>query len=188
MLSKVISWIDYLRMSPVDKLIAILGEDTVRIWNGVNYSAEYKLAPEGTALWSFHPGEVELVRIDIGRYYSSYGDWGGGFDHTSAAVVELTIDKYGKVRRIDRNTAFYNGRSKPLKIEKKIDKLVSKINLNENLRTCRPRLRTWIDAFFEVDTSVRYSTTYSVESILTTNWDRVSKIRKQIEFVAAGGH
>lgn len=172
----------------MDKLISILGEGTVRIWNGVNYSAEYKLSPEGKNAYSCIPQEVELIRIDIGNYYSGYGDWGRGFDYTSCPVVELTIDKYGKVRRIDRNTPFYNGKPKSQKIEKKIDKLVSKINLNENLRTCRPRLKTWIDAIFGVDSSIRYSTVYSVESILTTNWDRVNKIRKQIEFVATGGH
>ena len=172
----------------MDKLISILGEDTVRIWNGVNYGAEYKLFPEGKEAYSCIPQEVELIRIDIGKYYSGYGDWGGGSDYTSSAVVELTIDKYGKVRKIDRNIPFYNGKSKPRKIEMKIDKLVSKIKLNENLRTCRPRLRTWIDAIFGIDADIRYSTVYSVESILTRNWDRVNQIRKQIEFVATGGN
>ena len=188
MISKLLHWFNYLAMSPVDKLIAILGEDTVRIWNGVNYASEYKLFPEGKEAYSCMPQEVELIRIDIGRYYSGHGDWGGGFDYTSCAVVELTIDKFGKVRLIHRNIPIYNGKSKPRKIEMKIDKLVRKIKLNENLRTCRPRLKTWIDAIFEIDASIRYSTVYSVESILTRNWDRVSNIRKQIEFVATGGH
>ena len=188
MLSKLLAWIDYLRMSPVDKLISILGEDTVRIWNGINYNSEYKLSPEGKEAYSCIPQEVELIRIDIGDYYSGYGDWGGGSDYTSSPVVALTIDKYGKVRRVERNTPFYNGKSKPLKIEMKVDKLVRKIKLNENLRTCRPRLKTWIDAIFGIDASIRYSTVYSVGSILTRNRDRVHQIRKQIEFVATGGH
>lgn len=187
MLSKFLSWINYLRMSPVDKLIEILDADTVSIWNGMTYGLQYKLTLSGVAEFSCDPKVFPFIRIGIGYYYSGYGDWAGG-DYEKCHVVEITIDKDFNIRNIKRNTAYYNGKSKPPRIEKKVDKLVSKIKIMDKLTTSHPRLKKWIQAMFGIDASIRYSTVYSVESILTTNWDRVNKIRKQIEFVATGGY
>lgn len=187
MLSRFLSWIDYLRMSPVDKLISTLGEDTVCIWNGVNYSSEYKLAPSGVAEYSCNPHVFPFIRIDIGYYYSGYGDFAGG-DYEKCPVIEITIDEDFNIRNVKRNTAYYNGKPKSPKIERKIDALESKLKIMSALTTSRTRLKTWIQAMFGIDPTIRYATCYSVESILTKNWDRVNKIRKQIEFVATGGN
>ena len=185
MLAKLLRWIDYLSMSPVDKLIAILGEDTVSIWNGVNYSHEYKLAPDGMQYYSCVPEEYELIRIGIGKYYSGYGDFVGG-DYESCSVFELTIDRFQQIRRIERNHAYYNGKPLPQRIEKKVDKLVKKIQLVSTLSTRRPRLEHWVDTIFNIEACIRYSTAYSVENILTKNWDRVNKMREQIDWLSKG--
>ena len=187
MLSKLLAWIDYLKMSPVDKLIAILGEDTVSIWNGITYGGNYKLALSGVAEYSCDPRVFQFIRIGIGYYYSGCGDFIGG-DYEKCPVIEITIDRYLNIRNVKRNTAYYNGKSKPPKIERKIDALKAKLKIMSKLATSRSRLKTWIQAMFEIDQSIRYSAIYSAESILTTNWDRVNKIRKQIEFVATGGN
>lgn len=187
MLSKFLSWINYLRMSPVDKLIAILGEDTVSIWNGVTYGGKYKLAPSGVAEYSCNPRVFPFIRIGIGYYYSGYGDFVGG-DREKCPIIEITIDRHLDIRNVKRNTAYYNGKPKPPRIERKIDALKSKLKIMSTLTTSRSRLKTWIEAMFGIDPSIRYSTAYLVESILTKNWDRVNKIKKQIEFVATGGY
>jgi len=177
MMSKLLCWFDRLTMSPVDKLIELLDVDTVTVWNGMTYGLQYRLTPSGVAEFSCDPKVFPFIRIGIGYYYSGYGDWVGG-DYEKCHVVEITIDKDLNIRNIKRNTAYYNGKPKSPRIEKKIDKLVSKLKIMDKLTTSRPRLKKWIQAVFEIDESVRYKHVFLEEFILTSNWDRISDIER----------
>ena len=175
MISKIVKWFRGLKKSPVDKLIEILDVDTVSVWNGMTYGLQYRLAPSGVAEFSCDPKVFPFIRIGIGYYYSGYGDWAGG-DYEKCHVVEITIDKYLNIRNVKRNTAYYNGKPKPPRIEKKIDKLASKLKIMDKLTTSHHRLKKWIQTVFEIDESVRYKHCFSKESILTSNWNRINDI------------
>ena len=181
MISKIVKWFRGLNKSPVDKLIELLDVDNIAIWNGMTYALQYKLAPSGVAEFSCDPKVFPFIRIGIGYYYSGYGDWVGG-DYEKCHVVEITIDKDLNIRNVKRNTAYYNGKPKPPRIEKKIDKLVSSLKIMDKLATSQSRLKKWIQTVFEIDESIRYKHVLTEELILTSNWDRINNIRERLSW------
>lgn len=181
MISKIVNWFRGLKKSPVDKLIELTGVNNVTIWNGINYNQEYRLAPSDMKEFDCKPTEFPLIRIGIGRYISGYGDWVGG-DYESCAIVEITIDEYRNIRRVKRNSHYYNGGSFPAKIEKKIDKLVERLENDHILNTINSQLLKWIKAMFDIEPEVRYKHCFHVDDILCRNAFRVSGIRERLNW------
>ena len=62
-----------IRPKAIDKIIRLVGEDKVSMWNGMNWGGEYmfKLNDE------FVKAEQNpLIQVGFGEYISGYGDWG----------------------------------------------------------------------------------------------------------------
>ena len=174
-------WLDYIRMSPIDKLIELTGVNNVTIWNGINYNQEYSLAPSDMKEFDCNPTEFPFIRIGIGRYVSGYGDWVGG-DLESCSIVEITIDEYKNIRRVERNSPYYNGKRLPYKVEKKIDRLFELLKDERLLNTTNSYLLEWIRAMFEIEPEVRYKHCFHVDDILCKNAGRVNDIRERLNW------
>ena len=181
MISKIVKWFRGLKKSPVDKLIELTGVNNVTIWNGINYNSEYRLAPSDMKEFDCKPTEFPFIRIGIGRYVSGYGDWVGG-DYAACSIVEITIDEYKNIRRVERNSPYYNGKGLPYKVEKKIDRLFELLKDERLLNTTNSYLLEWIRAMFEIEPEVRYKHCFHVDDILCKNAGRVNDIRERLNW------
>ena len=91
----------------VDRLIELIGNDHIEVYNGVTYYGD-RNTTDGNAQKLELPTD-KWFKIRIGKYFSGYGDWGGGFDHTCCAVAEVYIDAHGWILHICAPSPFDNG-------------------------------------------------------------------------------
>lgn len=99
----------------------------ISVWNGVSY---YGVQYEEML-------KDKTIQLGFGPIISGYGDWGGGFSHSSSYALKIVIDEFYNIHKVTTDS-FYNSKEsqkielKASKIQKKLkDKLIIK---NENLR------------------------------------------------------
>lgn len=163
------SWIHKRSRTPIDKLIDLLGPDTVQVWNGVNYNREFCFRPDNvSSITAIKPEDYPVIQIGIGRYVSGRGDWGFGMEYTSQHVVELYVNREGDIVHVTRHGAYYNGSRLHPRVENDVDwyvkRIFSKMKLNlikyENLNNV---LRT----YFSAEVPVRYYKYSNTKNIYT---------------------
>jgi len=90
----------------VDRLIELIGDEHIEVYNVVTYYGD-----RNTDDGNYHKLNLptdKWFKIRIGKYYSGYGDWGGGFDHTCCAVAEVYIDSRGKILHVCAPSPYCN--------------------------------------------------------------------------------
>jgi len=121
-----------------DKLVEIIGDNNIEVYNGVTYSqtrnnhdADDQPLNLGTDKW---------FKIKIGRYVSGIGDWGGGFDRAVCAVAEVYVDNNGKVLHVCAGYPYYNSSTKEAdealheKVQFEVDKFKLHLSCHDNVR------------------------------------------------------
>ena len=121
-----------------DKLVEIIGDNNIEVYNGVTYSQTRNDRDGCEQPLKFNTDK--WVKIKIGKYVSGYGDWGGGFDRTSCAVAEVYVDNYGNVLHVCANDPFYNSptmkKDEALheKVQFEVDKFKLHLSCHDNVR------------------------------------------------------
>lgn len=126
------------KFSFFDKLVDLIGNDVISVYNGVTYSltrnerdADDQPLNLGTDKW---------FKIKIGKYVSGLGDWGGGFDRASCAVAEVYVDNNGKVLHVCAGYPYYNSPTKQAdealheKVKSEIDKIRQHLSSTEYVK------------------------------------------------------
>lgn len=87
------------------------------------------------------------LEIGFGRITSNLGDWGGGFDRTTACPLVITIDKNRVIHKIDTNS-FSNRESN--RIHGIVLKLSNQLKVGGKLVIKDKELDHYIDSIFSV--------------------------------------
>lgn len=131
------------RRPAFDKLVELL-DYRIDVYNGINYS--------GIA----EPDHVKRrhLKIKIGVYESSSGDWGCGFSSMLFPFVEIWIDKDRNIVEMgtdfDMSGRFGCRQSKEhIKMKKRAMKLIEKMRKGDKLITDNSKLNKIIDWFYE---------------------------------------
>lgn len=195
MFNKLIRWFatcsikrKYKKMFPIDAMIDVVPDNLVSMWNGVNYYGEFMTKDPA------HPDKfgsyktTPWIQIGIGRYYSGYGDWGGGFSHTQCDAVKIIIDQDRIIRDVVDNGPFYNGPSNirghrnrddlynPMQdymVALTVHHFFEQLKIGDRLQTSNDQLNKWIDKFFSYHPEKRYAHCARVDDIMNKDTDYV---------------
>lgn len=163
-----------IRPKAIDKIIRLVGEDKVSMWNGMNWGGEYmfKLNDE------FVKAEQNpLIQVGFGEYISGYGDWGGGFSHAKDDIIKVWVDNDLIVKDKLFNDPFYNGPGIKKCLKWRLERQYNKIKIGERLPVTNRKLRAAIDGMFMLPLEKRYEYCHRWDNLLTSDWDRfVNKI------------
>lgn len=145
------------QLSFFDKLLAVVGSEDIEVYNGVTYNQTRNERDGCDEPLKFDTDK--WFKIRIGKYYSGYGDWGGGFDHTCCAVAEVYIATDGRVLHVCACDPYYNSPTKEAdeKLHEKVQFEIDKIKLHLSnvkcvmLKTNDPWLRGVLETIHTAD-------------------------------------
>ena len=125
------------------------------------------------------------IEIGFGRVRSGYGDWGGGFSHTTDSPLKLIIDSEMNIIKSSTHSFYNSDDSK--KVEKKAIKLMEKLGkklivkndlLKECLETLFKELPVKNHIGLEIEyTSPKYTLEKTVDYVITDKDYYKDKIR-----------
>lgn len=139
-------------LSFFDKLVNVLGTNSIEVYNGVTYSGE-RVSHDGCEQ-PIDFNTEKWFKIKVGRFISGRGDWGNEFEYTSCSIVEIYIDSYCNILRVCACEPFYNSptRKTDLKLYEKAALEVNKFNAYFALNGGRVKFETqnqWLKGVLE---------------------------------------
>jgi hypothetical protein len=98
-------------LTPIDRLIELVGDEHLEVFNGVTYSGTRNETDGNSDKLDFKT--TRWFKIKLGKYVSGLGDWGGGFDRACCPVVEVYVDVNDwTILRVCTPQPYYNSPNK----------------------------------------------------------------------------